>query len=341
MANFIEVTKNNAYLFQNIIFSQKIKVVLTCLFLYLVAPFSFANEDVALIFTSKGVAFEQVIAGISDDLEEDLQFEIYTLNKKSNISEIEDQIKEHQPKIIILIENGPLKLYTKFQKAHPNNDFPPSVAVAALFVDRYLGKIKNATGIRYEIPAVTSAVNLRSVLNRKVKRVGVVHRSWMTSMIVNNAKYCAEEGIELVSIVIPNKDKSLDKKLKQGLQKLLDNKVDAIWVLNDNTLLNRKMIGSSWLPALGKSKIPVIVNIKPLLSTKLNLGMFATIPDNYALGVQAASLIGEIMDDDWEIGDREIEQPLSVKKILNLTVLNKKGLNYHLDKLNTMDEVMK
>jgi hypothetical protein len=311
--------------------------------LMLMMPFASLAEDgldTALVLTAQGQAFSEVVSGISGDLEEDLNFEVYVIGKGSKVSEIQAQINKHKPKIIILVENSAINLYAKYQKANPNISFPPSVAVAALFVDRFISKLKNATGIRYEIPAVTSIVNMRSVLSKKIKRVGVVHRKWMSSLIEENAKYCASEGIELVAIEIPNKGKKLHKKLKSGLKSLVSKKVDAIWVLNDNVLLNGNMIRAAWLPTIGKAKLPVIVGIKPMLSTKLNFGSFAIVPDHYALGVQAASIIGEIMDENWEIGDRDIEQPVSVKKVVNVTVLNNKKVKYIEDRLSAMDEIV-
>ena len=309
-------------------------------FMVIMAAPAFAEDDIGLIFTSKGEAFDKVVAGVIDDLEEDLSFETVVLNKNSSIGDIDKSIKKYKPKVIVLIENNSLKLYGKYQKAHPKQSYPPSVAVAALFVDRFLTNVKNATGIRYEIPAVTSIVNMRSVISTPIKKVGVVHRAWMKSLIEENAKYCRAEGIELVSISIPNKDKKLENKLKSGLKSLISDDVDAIWVLNDNALLNGKMIRAAWLPTISKAKLPVIVGIKPMLSTKLNFGSFAIVPDHYALGVQAASIIGEIMEEDWEVGDRDIEQPVSVKKIVNTSVLNKKKVKYYEDKLSTMDKVV-
>lgn len=320
------------------------QVLFALLVLALLPMVAVAQDDdelpMALVFSAQGQAFNEVVAGIAGDLEEDLQFEVYMIGKTSKVSEIEAQIKKHQPKIIILVENSSIQLYKKYQKKNPNASFPPSVAVAALFVDRFIKGLKNSTGIRYEIPAVTSVVNLRQILPTKVKRVGVVHREWMTGMIEENAKYCRAEGIELVPIALPNKDGKLDKKLKDGLSKLVKNDIDALWVLNDNALLNTKTIRSAWLPTIGKADLPVIVGVRSMLTTRLNFGSFAIVPDHYALGVQAASVIGEIMDEDWEIGDRDIEQPLSVKKVVNVSVLNNKKVKYRKDKLSAMDEVV-
>lgn len=321
-------------------------VMFAMLALLMLPTLSIAQDDdeekkpTALVFTAQGQAFNEVVAGITGDLEEELNFETYMIGKSSKVSEIEEQIKKHQPKIIILVENNSINLYSRYQKKNPNAEFPPAIAVAALFVDRFLANLKNTTGIRYEIPAVTSIVNMRSVLSAKVKKVGVVHRKWMKGLIEQNAKYCQAEGIELVPIELPNKDSNMDKKLSNGLKTLIDQGIDALWVLNDNALLNGKMIRSSWLPTIGNAKLPVIVGIRPMLNTKLNFGSFAIVPDHYALGVQTASIIGEIMEEGWELGDRDIEQPVSVKKVVNVSVLNNKKVKYIQEKLTSMDEVV-
>lgn len=296
--------------------------------------------DTALVFTAPGKTFNEVVSGISGDLEEALNFSVHVLDKNTQVFEITKQITKHRPKVIVLIENNAIKLYAKYQKAHPKQQFVPSVAIAALFVDNFLGEVKNATAIRYEIPAVTSVVNMRSILKQKVRKVGVVHRQWMTPMITENTVYCRAEGIELIAISIPNKSKKLDKQLRNGLKSLLNQKVDALWVINDNALLNSKMLRSAWFPVIKKSKIPVIVGIRPLLNSRWNFGTFAVVPDHYALGVQAASIIEEIMEEGWQIGDREIEQPISVKKIVNITVLNNKQLKYKSKALQNFDEVV-
>lgn len=343
MANFITAQKrlcNFALLAAKMVHIRQLFIAL-CL---VVSAPSFAEDDeldMGLIFTAKGAVFDEVVLGITGDLEEDLNFKTVTLSRKSTVKEIEKHIKSVKPKIVVLVENNAVGLYQKYQKANPKAEFPPSIALAALFVDRYVGKLKNATAIRYEIPAVTSIVNMRAILKNDVKKVGVVHREWMKPIIEQNAKYCRAEGIELVSISLPNKDGKLDKKLKSGLDNLRKKDVDAIWVLNDNALLNGKMLKNAWFPVMKKSKLPVIVGVDLFLKSDWNFGSFAIVPDHYSLGVQAASIIGEIMEEDWEIGDRDVEQPVSVKKIVNTTVLENKKIQFKQDKLSAMDEVVR
>lgn len=342
MANFVAAQKR---LF-NLATSYKQSFHLYSLWLILMFALStpvYATSDqpIGLIFTAEAEQFEEVVSGIVGDLEEDLTFKIVTVNNDTTVSDIGKHIKAIQPSVIVLVENRSVSLYQKYQSMNPNADYPPSVSVAALFVDRYLKKLKNATAIRYEIPAVTSIVNMRSVLGKEIKKVGVVHREWMKPIINQNKLYCQSEDISLVSVSIPNNHKKLDSKLKSGIDELDKADVDAIWVLNDNVLLQGKMLGKAWIPKMKKLNIPVIVGVDVFLRTELNFGSFAIVPDHYNLGVQAASIIGEIMEDEWQIGDRDIEQPVSVKKIINTKVLNNKKIKYQEDKLGMMDKVIR
>jgi len=318
---------------------QKYFLYLSLFTLLVMSTMSFA-KDTVLIVTAQGKVFEEVVTGLRKDLSGDLNFKVFIANRQSKFPELEQQMSKHKPKAIVLIENNSIKLYQKYQNAHRGENFPPSVAVAALFVDRFISKLENATGIRYEIPVVTSAIQLRSILNKEVKKIGVVHRKWMDSLIKRNAEYCRLEGIELVSISIPNRDAKLDRKLKKGLKLLTKHNVDAIWVLNDNALLNRKMIGSAWLPIAGKAKLPIMVGIKPLLSTRLKFGNFATVNNHYGLGMQTASIIEELMESNWTINNSNIRDPISVKNIVNVAILNSHKIKYKQDKINTMDEVI-
>jgi len=293
-----------------------------------------------LVLTANGEAFTKVVSGMTVELEEDINFNKLFIEKNTSTKEIDKAITTTTPKLIVLVGNSSIKSYMEYQKNNPKKSFPPSLAVSALFVDKLVTKLKNTIGIRYEIPAVTSIVNLRSVMSKPIKKVGVVYREWMTNLIVENQKYCTPEGIELVSYILPNKDSDMTDKLKNGIETLLKKGVDALWVVNDNTLLNGNTLSSAWLPTIGSKDIPVIVGIEPLLASNLNFGTFAVFPDHYALGSQAASVIGEIMDDDWNIEGREIEQPLSVKKMINIAVMTKKGIPFKSEKLSEMDHVI-
>lgn len=117
--------------------------------------------------------------------------------------------------------------------------------------------------------------------------------------------------------------------------------IDAIWVLNDNALLNQSTITKAWIPVLKKSNMPVIVGVESLIATKFNLGTYAVVPDHYALGVQGADMLANIMDAGWVVSDVAVEQPLSVKKIINLNISQKRKISILPDKLHRLNKIIR
>jgi hypothetical protein len=201
--------------------------------------------------------------------------------------------------------------------------------------------IKNIEGISYEIPVVTSVVSLRSVLGIPMKKVGIIHREFLNDFLTQNKAFCKNEGLEIVNVVLPNKSDDYKSLLKKGLKKLLEeNKIDVLWVPNDNAFLKQDIIQGIWVPAAKKYKIPVVVGVEVLVNPQLDFGTFAVLPDHVSLGSQAAVMIYEIMDNDWQCDDQKVDPPLAVYKIINITQAKK---NYKVtdENLKTVDKKVK
>jgi ABC-type uncharacterized transport system substrate-binding protein len=310
--------------------------LLISLLLFIFISPAFA-EDHVLVIRGKTAIFEEVLKGISDDIEDEVSLVEMVISNNSSDHDIAKMFNQYHPRLVILMGNKAVNLYSGFQENNSKVKFPPAIAMAALFIDEFSSKLKNFTAIRYEIPAVTSAVTMRNVLNKPVKKIGVIYRSWMKNLIEENKRYCLAEGIELIGIELPNKISNVSSSIKSSLN-ILSNKVDAIWILNDNSLLTRDALTKAWLPLRKKSKLPAIVGIKQFI-TKIPLGSFAIIPDNYGLGAQAAGIIFEIIENNWTLENTKILQPVSVKKFMNTVRLDTKGIGYQVDMLNQIEEV--
>lgn len=316
------------------------KLIINC-FLFIIStcsPFDTLATDSALVIRGKTQVFDEILSGIRDDLESELTLVEMLIDKNTSNNNIDQMLNKNTPRLIILMGNKAVNLYAKYQSSHDADNFPPAIAIAALFIDKFSHKLKNTTAIRYEIPAVTSVVTLRSILDKPIKKIGVVYRKWMSETIEENRKYCEAEGIELIGIELPNKMNNLSKNIESALTKL-NTEVDALWILNDNNLLTKEALIKAWIPNRKKSKLPAIVGIKQFIS-KIKLGSFAVVPDNYALGAQAAGIIFEIKDNNWLLESTEIQQPVSVKKFINLIDLAEKGLSFQPKSLNQVDEII-
>ncbi len=293
-----------------------------------------------LVFTTYGEKFAQTYQGIKDDLGDDFKIIKKIIEPETSIPNIKNHIDNINPRLIVLIGNTAARLYTNYQKQYSQRTFPPSMVMSALYVDRILKQMQNTQGIRHEIPAVTSLSSIRSLVKQPIKRVGVLYRKWMYNYIQLNSYFCQQEGIELVTVEIPNRISV--KKLNYHLKHLLKRNLDALWVVNDNTLIKSQLIQNVWLPNIKQFNKPVIVGVEGLISTSLNFGLFSVVPDQYALGIQGAGLIGDILDEGIkQLKQRKVYEPISVKKSLNLNLMQKHNIPVKQAKLETLDELIR
>ena len=186
------------------------------------------------------------------------------------------------------------------------------------FARQLTADLKNTTGIAYEVPAVTSFVALRQLSTRPLDRVGVVYRPEFEQFVKREADLAKLEKVELLGRRIEGEIGP--RRIRLALKELLNNeKVDALWVLNDNALLDPSDIRDGWLPEARRSEIPLLVGVSSLVNPRLSFGTLAVVPDHGALGVQLANLLFELADEDWNVNDHEIELPLSVETVVDMT----------------------
>ncbi len=288
------------------------------LLLIILVALGFAKSKLLVIRTN-GTNFEEAKSGIAYDLEYDFDIVEMIIDKETVVDDIAARMKSESPQAVVLMNNRSISLYKKYQATlNDKSNAVPSVSLMGILIDDMIDGMENAYGIEYEIPIVTSTVNLRTIMGKdKVKKVGIIHRSNMTSFIEENRKYCSSEGITLETIEISNDNiaSGLNKALKTLVKK---SEVDVIWVPVDNKLINKNLLINVWIPFQKKFKMPMIVGVGTLVNPKFHFGTFAVLPDHVALGSQAASVIYDIMDNNWLVDENGAAQPpLSVYTIIN------------------------
>ncbi len=315
-------------------------LALLSLSLALVAwPQAAAAEGTAMILYGNQPAFENIMQGLTDDLKGDLTFVRHPVTQQESADRLQRLHLAHKPDVVVLIGNHAVSAFHRWQKAFPETRHPPVIALGALYMDKLLDDFPRAIGIRYEIPAVTSAVQLRTLLGGKLARIGVIYRRWNQSFVDENAAFLAAEGFELVKFQV-TENAPLNLEIRRGLLWLAEQNIGALWVVNDNQLLSRKAIIQGWLPYLPRLNMPVVVGVRSLIQKRIEFGSFALLPDHYNLGAQAADLVAEAMDNAWQLDGKKILQPISVHKLVNLSELSRRNIPWDHTVLNQIDEVI-
>jgi hypothetical protein len=310
--------------------------------LILLAVSAISAKDVILVIRKDGNDFKDALKGILVELREDFEVRDKVIDKKTEVREIISEMTSVNPRLVVLMDNTSIALYKRYQQGLKDYDpLIPSVSIMGVLVGDAIASLKNASGISYEIPIVTSIVSLRALIKSPMKKVGIIHRDYLTEFLEQNKKYCEMEDIGIIDISLPNKSDKYKTLLKNGLKDLIEQKkVDVLWVPNDNAFLQPEIIKDVWVPTAKKYKIPIIVGVEVLVKPQLGFGTFAVLPDHISLGSQVAEMIYDISENNWKCESNKVDPPLAVYKIINVPQA-RRNFNVKDEDLGSVDKKVK
>ncbi len=288
-----------------------------------------------LVLMPESPTAEQALDGLREELAADFDLVPRYVTRSTSPEDVGQAVREVEPVALVVMNNPTLRLVRTYRASAKATI--PVVALLTAFLEESASGLENATGVIYEVPLVTSLVNLRDLLAEPVVKVGVLHRPGFASFVAAQRELVSGEGFEVVAREVEGGSVG---ELRDGLEQLFErDKVSALWILNDNALLDRRLIERGWLPSLARRKIPVVVNVGSLVSRQLELGTFGVLPDHRALGAQAGALLATLAENGFDAKGLGFEYPLSVEKVLDLR-LAKEKLALRTPRLDTVDRLI-
>jgi hypothetical protein len=294
-----------------------------------------------LVFRPEGRDFAEVVRGMDREIREDFEIGERTLASGAGVKDMAEPLRQISPRLVILMDNRVIDLYKRYQASLPDSAPPvPSISLMAASLDHEINGLKLATGIAYEIPILTSAVNLRSILKRPLPQIGIVHRDFLAGFVAGNREYCRREGMALTAVALRNQEADFVKAVRRALRTLFEEgKVDALWVPNDFALLTPELLRQVWIPMLNRYRKPVIVGVEALAQPGLGFGTLAVLPDHLELGRQLSEMILEVSASGFSVPAGTVRQPLSIIKVVNLAQARKiMGLGR--ERLGSVDRIL-
>jgi len=249
------------------------------------------------------------------------------------------------PKLVVIIGNEAANFYTNskryYTNRNPNIHKSPVYIFGSLYADELVSLIGNAAGMRYEIPAVTSITLLRALMHNNVNSVGIIYRVWAQEFVRRNEGYLQQEGVKLNTIQVANgTPNDIDRSIRLALKALFQQQVDAIFIVNDNILLNPQTLANAWLPILSNQYIPVIVNVPNLVAADLDFGLLSVYPTAKKLGYQAAEIVFEIINNNWDVSVVDVQEPISSTVKFNKKLAVKNQIEFNKDIMVELDLVV-
>jgi putative ABC transport system substrate-binding protein len=281
-----------------------------------------AGAPLVLVAMPPSANFQAVRRSLLNELQRDFNVATLTVTASATADDLGAVIKRQSPACIVLMNNSTVSLYREYQRGVQRSDpgavFPPSVIVMASFIDELRPTLVNATGIAYEVPGVAALVDLRSVIKAPVRRVGVIYRPSFRQFITRQRELAEKEQIELVTLEVG--EGVYADRLRSSLHVLLvGQRVDALWMINDNELIkSSEYLDQTWRAELRHARVPVVVGVPNLVNPRMPLGTFAVVPDHGGLGLQAANLIFDLAENGWRADQHPVELPISINTLADV-----------------------
>lgn len=297
------------------------------------------DVDSILIAMPPSTNAAAIRSSISEELSQDFDVLSFSVNRSTALDDFEKAIADADPKCLILVNNSTVALYRRLQRRRPKHLYPPAIVVMSSFVEDLVVGLRNTTGIGYEIPIATVFSKMRELLKDEVVNIGLVHRKSLSGFVKRQQELASIEGFRIHPIVVseyprPREIRSCVQQLKNA------GHLDALWVINDNRLLNKAaLIREGWMPVIKQYSIPVAVGVASLVNPVNHFATLAVLPDHEALGVQTAAMVWTLSDSDWKAEAVEIEQPISIVTIVD-AAFARDNLNFNGDFLSQADRVV-
>jgi hypothetical protein len=297
-----------------------------------------AGMDAVLVFLPASAATRQAWQSLRDELGDSFDVVTREVSERSSEADLEREIRSVRPRCLMLLGNSASNLYLKYQQRYPGPYLPAVVLMTSFFEQQY-PLFQNVTGVSYEVPGITTFVNLRTFVYRPIQRVGVLYRHLFQAYVERQARLASQEQIQLVPIEVSRSPGPHE--IRKALDRLIhDEQVDALWVLNDNMLLKPELIAKGWLKILHNNPIAVVVGVGSLVDARLHFGSFAMLPDHAALGVQAANLVFRLRDEtNWDARALPPELPLSIQSVVDLG-WTRAHLQFREDAIDRIDRIV-
>jgi ABC-type uncharacterized transport system substrate-binding protein len=265
--------------------------------------------------------FLDIVTGLRDALKDEYAMVMAgTCSADEPDSLLRQKISSYRPVAIILFDNAATELYKRFVTAQDDGAAViPSVSLMGIRLDKAVQSLPNSAALCYEVPILSAVKELQRITHRPLQRVGVVYRALNQDVVEQSRIQCAKEGIELVEVSVSDDKERMFHSTEVALKVLLEiNKVDVLWVPNDNLLVNKASRDLLFNPMTRRSLTPVLVNVSSLVSGAEAMGTLAVVPDHAALVVQGAALIRQAVKKTGLQKDAEVFLPTTLRSVLNL-----------------------
>lgn len=277
--------------------SQKSKFCL--IFIIFIIVNIFSSENILILRPIK-IEYKAIESGLKHYFGDN--YNILPLVNCNTAACLTQNIKNETP--VAIVAMGEDMIYSLKKNLPSSAQNIPIFSVMKSYSPSQRYKIKNSYTLNYETPFIVYINKLKKDLKVSINRVGVIHSNRFSSFkvdeFINSSK---EKSIQVLSkmIITTDKNRNIDNDIDAAFTTLCnENKVNAILLLDDNSLLTKDLIEKCWNPLSSAYNVPIIVPSKTYLSEPSNFGTIAINANLKVTGKQLGSSINNVLNNKIE-----------------------------------------
>ena len=301
-----------------------------------IAPFFATERPLIAVIKSRDIALYNIaLEGFNKALKDKgiyanlVQYDIKA--SKEEGYKVAAQIKLRKPELILTLGSQATKIAKESIEDIPVVFSMVLNPVDSGLVDSMQSSGNNLTGVSMDIPIRDQFENLKMVVPRRVKRIGVLYNPKETGAVVAQAlKVAKEMGLELIVKPV-NSKKDVPEALKE-----LCRRIDVLWSVADSTVFSPQSTRFIILHTL-RNRIP-FMGLSP---SYVKAGALLALSWDYEdIGRQSGEIAAKVLAGK-KPADLPIAAPRKIFLLLNLRTAEQIGIKIPPDVINRAKEVIR
>ena len=297
----------------------------------MIAVAAAAQAGPILVVKRADPMFDQAFQVVAEGLRSTHEVVAHDVVKKTSFEDFYSKVNSVKPEFMLLMDNGPVKhALTLSEKVGDPFAGLKAVASFALNLRKQLMGHATIAGIAYEVPALTIMTQFRFLIGQPLKNVLAIYRKSEFEATVQEAReQLSAENINLIALDAESKGKgkeAVEGFLEDNLQEIVHGtRIDAVWVITDNALINQATLAGIWLKRAKTFKVPFLCGVEPFVARSLDFCTFAAAPNTIDLAEQMVEMTQSILEDGIAPSDLGVKYLVSVVKILDIVKAERLG----------------
>ncbi|WP_141732747.1 hypothetical protein [Oligoflexus tunisiensis] len=247
-----------------------------------------------------------------------------TIAKSTSYEEFEEKIAKSGARVVVAMDNQAIRHLKKYFELKPESKIRGIAAMGVNLKD-LIPKNKYIAGVAYEVAGYLAIKGFKSATQSKARSALGVYRSSVSRIFAEEARtQLAREKIDLKLLDLEGKsEEDISDAIKYEVKK---NTPEAIWLINDNKIINSRTISTLWLEAARQQKIPLICGIQRL-SKELGICVYSETPTLHGTAEKITGIIYGYIADENDADFYGVEYIQETEKTTNKYLMDAIGIN--------------